>query len=59
MDHKQARYHVFWHKNELFFDKYELRYCLLKKFRLNEENLPLPTEGAFKHEQITSHLFLH
>ena len=44
--YKYAQHHILWHKPELYFDSWELRYCLWKCYRLGEELLPnvMPTE---------------
>lgn len=38
--YKHAQYHILWQKPELYFDSWELRYCLWKCYRLGEELLP-------------------
>lgn len=38
--YEYADHHVLHHKTELFFNSWELRYCLWKRFRLDEECLP-------------------
>lgn len=38
--YKYAQHHILWHKPELYFDSWELRYCLWKCYRLGEQLLP-------------------
>lgn len=38
--YEYAEHHVLNHNQELFFNSWELRYCLWKRFRLSEELLP-------------------
>lgn len=51
MDFYQYADHHLHHKNELFFDSWELRYCLWKHFRLDEEKLPQVTERIDHQEE--------
>lgn len=38
--YEYADHHILYNKQELFFNSWELRYCLWKRFRLNEDLLP-------------------
>lgn len=54
--YEYAEHHVLAHKQELFFNSWELRYCLWKRFRLEEEKLPAVTTSSDQDEESEAHL---
>ena len=52
--YEYAEHHILHHKQELFFNSWELRYCLWKRFRLDEELLPAAEQDICGHNLETS-----